>query len=95
MVSWEYLSWDTVTWRTALGWMWSFRIEVKLFTRRMRRMTFRPPAVEPPQPPTMIMSRMMNFAKDGHWSKSAETKPVVEEREADWKKVSRSASTNP
>ena len=62
-------------------------------TSSIIRVTFRPPVVEPAQPPMNIKPKRMNLEKTGHCSKSLETKPVDDEMDTDWKKAWRNAST--
>ena len=51
---------------------------------RTTRETLTPLAVDPAQPPLIMSIIRTPFEKAGHWSKSAETKPVVES-EPTWK----------
>ena len=57
----------------------------RLFSIRERRITFRPPPVDPAQAPTAIRQSRMALEKAGQTSKSTVEKPVVVMMLLTWK----------
>ena len=57
-------------------------------TKRISRVTLRPPDVDPPHPPMIIRRSNRKREKAGQLSKSADTKPVVDATDPLVKKAS-------